>query len=323
MNNLRFATDLVTFYDPGYWDARGGMDDLRTLIGPGQRWDPPRFWERVLDATREAGLDGIEITFAPGDWTSALAAYGSARQFAAAARDRGLAICSGFLSNRLPGSERYADLRNRADHEPMLEAVCGYAEFLRDCDATVMVASPPLRASRDAVPPTVVDWRTVEPIADAYNRFGAECIRRGVHFTIHPEAFSFLRNSRDVDLFMLLTDPTYVGFCPDTAQLTVAGSDPLDVVRRHRDRLVITHWKDAVGAAPADIAIDERIYERQVQWFAPIGSGVVDWPGWARLLRDIRFRGWAVFELDAASDPVGELRRMRTYAEQTLGHIYS
>lgn len=319
---ILFATDLVTFYAPAFWGAEGGMDDLRGIFTSG-RWDPPRFWERVLDATREAGLDGVEITFAPGDWHSALEAYGTPAGFAAALRDRGLALCSGFVSTRIPGTSRYADMANPADHGQLVEMASGYAEFLRACGAEVMVTALPLRASRDAEPPLFVDMKLATTIADVLNRMGAAAMRRGVKLALHPESFSMFRNSRDVDLFMLLTDPTYVGLCPDTAQFTVAGSSPIEIVSRHRDRLLLTHWKDATGPAPADVPIDETIYDRQIQWFAAVGAGVVDWPGWVRLLRDLRYRGWAVFELDATPDPVGDLKRILAYVRGSLAHIYA
>lgn len=151
---------------------------------------------------------------------------------------------------------------------------------------------------------------------------GAATLKHGVRLALHPEAFSMFRNARDVDLFMALTDPTYVGFCPDTAQFVVAGSDPIEIVRRHRDRVVLTHWKDATGPSPADTPIDESIYARQVRWFAEVGTGVVDWPAWMRLLRDLNYSGWAVFELDAAANPVEDLRQIRRYVEAALGHIY-
>ena len=130
------------------------------------------------------------------------------------------------------------------------------------------------------------------------------------------------RNSRDVDLFMMLTDPTYVSMCPDLAQFVVAGSDPVRIVDRHRERVICTHWKDAVGAAPADTPIDSTIYSRMVQWFTGLDRGIVDWPAWMRLLRDMRYRGWALFELDLADDPVTELKRYREFVQNTLSHLY-
>lgn len=318
--NIRFGTDLVTFYAPSFWGGTGGLDEIMASTSGG-RWDPLRFWERVLDASRDAGLDGIEVTFPPGDWRCALEAYGTPEHFAAALSDRGLELASGFFGTGLPDGGQ-VDFADPADHALALDITAQYAEFLKACGAEAMVVALPLRRSRDAEPPLFVDLKLAECISGLLNRMGATALKQGVKVALHPESFSMFRNSRDVDLFMMLTDPSYVFLCPDTAQFTVAGSDPLAIVDRHRDRVVITHWKDAVGPSPADVPIDNTIYARQIQWFAPVGAGVVDWPAWMRLLRDMRYQGWALFELDATPDPVGELRKIRQYVESALSHIY-
>ena len=320
--NIKFATDLVTFYDPRFWGMSGSMDSLRDLFTSGG-WNPRRFWEHILDTAREAGLDGIEMTFAPGDWHSAKAAYGSPRGFATALNDRGLELCSGFFSTRIMGTDRYADFGDPGDHQQLLEMASDYAAFLHECGSEILITALPLRASQDADPPVFVDLKRAETIADLLNRMGYATLKQGVKLALHPEAFTMFRNSRDVDLFMLLTDPTYVFLCPDTAQFTVAGSDPLEIVKRHRDRLIITHWKDATGSAPADVPIDETIYDRQIQWFAAVGTGVVDWPAWLRLLRDLQYRGWAVLELDAAPNPLEDLKQIKQYVDRALTPIYS
>src|SRR4051794_17208478 len=80
---IKFSTDLVTFYAPSFWGGSGNLDDIDAVVRSAG-WDPARFWERILDASRDAGLDGIEITFRPGDWHSAISAYGSAEGFSAA-----------------------------------------------------------------------------------------------------------------------------------------------------------------------------------------------------------------------------------------------
>jgi len=322
---IKFATDLVTFYAPSFWGQEGDLDAIGALFASG-KWDPASFWQRILESARDAGLDGIEITFAPGDFRSARKAFGSAQAFANEVHLYGLEVCSGFMSTNIPvgnGHERRSlDFTTPADHPQLVELAIEYAEFLQSCGADIMVVSLPIRRTYNQQPPLFVDLKLAELVATALNQMGYEARKRGVKMALHPEAFTLFRNSRDVDLFMLLTDPTYVYLCPDTAQFTVAGSDPLEIVRRHRDRLAITHWKDAVGPAPFDIEIDETIYARQVQWFAGVGTGVVDWPSWMRLLRDLNYTGWAVFELDTAPDPVGELQRIKGYVESTLAHIY-
>ncbi len=318
---IKFSTDLVTFYAPSFWGGSGNLDDIDAVVRSGG-WDPARFWERILDASRDAGLDGIEITFRPGDWHSAKSAYGSAQGFASALKDRELEVSSGFFSTRIPGTDRHANFADAADHERLVEMASAYAEFLSACGSQIMVMALPERRSRDAEPPLFVDLKLAASIADVLNRMGYATLKYGVKLALHPEAFTIFRNSRDVDLFMLLTDPTYVHLCPDTAQFSVAGSSPIEIVKRHRDRLLITHWKDAVGPAPEDVPIDETIYARQIQWFASVGTGVVDWPAWMRMLREMRYQGWAVFELDTAADPVGDLRRIKQYVEGSLAQIY-
>lgn len=246
--------------------------------------DDHGFWERILTDVSAAGLDGIEVTFPPGDYLGAIRAYGSAQGFAGRVREQGLEICSGFLSTRVPGTDRRLDFGNPDDRSGLIELA--------------------------------------ETIAESLNAVGAATARHGIRLALHPEAFCILRDSRDTDLFMLLTDPAVVSLCPDTAQYTVAGSNPIEIVSRHRDRLVLTHWKDAVGPAPKDVPIDDTVFARQIQWFAQVGQGIVDWPAWIRLLREVNYEGWAVFELDGALDPVAELIAIRSYVESSLSHIY-
>ena len=78
LNNIKFATDLVTFYAPEYWGGSGDMSDLEAVLAA-NGWDALRFWERMLTDVNAAGLDGIEITFAPGNWQSAIGLWLCAR----------------------------------------------------------------------------------------------------------------------------------------------------------------------------------------------------------------------------------------------------
>lgn len=317
---IRFATDLCTFYDPRIWGGEGGYADIGSLFSWGT-WNEATFWQRILTDVAAAGLDGIEITFAPGDWTSALRAFGSAGAFRTEVERYGLEVCSGFLPSRLPGSGERMDFANPDQRLQILAVVDQYAAFLAECGASTLITALGLRRTRLAQPPFFADLHHAQPVADTLNQMGAVAAQHGVSLALHPEAFTVFRNARDVDLFMLLTDPTYVGLCPDTAQFTVAGSDPIAIADRHRDRVLITHWKDAVGPAPADVEIDDRIFETQIQWFAQVGQGIVDWPRWARLLRDMNYRGWAIFELDGALNPPRDLAAIRSYVTSSLGHL--
>jgi sugar phosphate isomerase/epimerase len=53
------------------------------------------------------------------------------------------------------------------------------------------------------------------------------------------------------------------------------------------------------------------------------GIGRVDWHAWVRLLRDMRFRGWSILELDAAPDPVADIAAGKAYVGTALSSIYA
>jgi inosose dehydratase len=127
---------------------------------------------------------------------------------------------------------------------------------------------------------------------------------------------------RDVDLFMLLTDPFLVGFCPDTGHIVLGGGDPAQLVSRHRERVLIAHWKDATGPfpSPENTLVDENVFSLHGEFFRPAGQGVIDWPAFARALADIGYDGGILLELDAASDPVVQLTQASAYLrEATIG----
>lgn len=306
---LKFGVDLVTFFHTGFW----GLEDHATVEDFARR-TPRVFWDRILDGVAASGVTGVELTFPPFDWKGAVAAYGSVRGFGDALASRGLRLASGFFNDAAGAG----DISDPAEQKVIVDSALEYANFLAACGADVMVAGLPLRSSPDAVPPGIFGLGQARELADFLNRVGAEAASRGVKFALHTEAHSVFAMARDIDLMLLLTDPAYVHFCPDTAHLLLAGGDPVQIVERHHERVVIAHWKDAVGPMPADTPIGADIHDRHRPYFCGLGTGRVDWPAWSRLLRDRRLNGWAILELDAAPDPVGTIRDGLAFVRQAL-----
>lgn len=312
--NLRFGVDLITLYDPYFW----GVDDFNQFYNPSVL-SPDKFWDRALDTVAATGVKGVEITFGPGRWESALAHYGSAHGFQKALQSRDLEVCSGFYTGLvLDGDWRPADRQ-----AVILEEVAAYAGFLRDSGADIMVAGLPMRRTWDAEEPQPVDFAYARGLSDLLNKMGFTTLKHGVRLAIHPETHAIFWLRRDLDLFMLLTDPVYVNFCPDTAHISLGGTDPCDVLEYHQGRVILTHWKDAVGTMPVHYPIDENIFKAHHPHFARVGTGQVDWARWLRTLRKIGYRGWAILELDAASDPGAQIVAARDFVETSLLQIYS
>jgi sugar phosphate isomerase/epimerase len=312
--NIRFAVDLITLYDPKFWQ----VDDFNAFYDRSVM-TPQRFWDRALDTVAATGVEGIEITFGPGHWQNALANYGSASGFQKALQSRNLEVCSGFYT----GLVLDGDWRPRERQAAVLDEVASYADFLQEAGAGIMVAGLPMRRTWDAEKPQFVDAEYARGLADLINRMGYTTLKRGVRLAIHPETHAVFWLRRDLDLFLLLTDPAYVYFCPDTAHITLGGSDPCDVVEYHHQRVILTHWKDAIGRMQVHFPIDQNIFKAHHPYFARVGTGQVDWGRWIRVLRNIDYQGWAILELDAASDPAAQIIAARQFVERSLLHVYS
>ncbi len=311
MQSTTFGVDLITFFHPGFWDCA----DESAVIALGDS-DPRAFWDRMLDALVASGIDGIELTFAPFDWRTAVRAYGNTAGFVAALSARGLHVMSGFFADVAIGGD-LDDPARRAAH---VESARAYAEFLHAAGCDVMVMGLPMRRSWDHVPPMFVDIELARGVAAFCHELAAATLGHGVRLALHTEAHSIFCTARDIDLLMLLTDPVYVGFCPDTAHITLVGSDPIAVVERHKDRVLAAHWKDAQGRVTLREPIDAGIHHAHRPLFRALGAGEVQWDAWIALLDTIGFDGPSILEIDAVADPAGELRRSRAYVDARLAH---
>ncbi|GAA4481060.1 sugar phosphate isomerase/epimerase [Microbacterium panaciterrae] len=308
-----FGVDLITFFDPGFWGL-ATSEELTALAAA----EPRRVWDTILDALQEAGVTEFEMTFAPADRQTAVAAYGSVQAYSDELAGRGLSVVSSYFAD-IEHADDVTDPQTRA---AILAAAETEAAFLAGIGASFLVAGLPMRrnnAEGDGLAP--VDLATAAPIADIANEVGAITARHGVTLALHTESHSVFWTPRDVDLFLLLTDPFLVAFCPDTGHIVLGGGDPVQLVLRHRERVVIAHWKDAAGAFREKALVDGDIFSRHRPYFRPAGQGVVDWPAFARALADIGYEGGILLELDAASDPVGQLVAARTYLKDATAGI--
>ena len=134
----------------------------------------------------------------------------------------------------------------------------------------------------------------------------------GVTTALHVDFISALRRAGALDGLLARTDVADVGLVVDTGQLAVAGFDPVDVVRRHRDRLRHVRFKDALATDEAEeylqphaeYTVRQRGGAREIpRWFAEPGvdGGLVDVHAVARALVEIGYEGWVV--VDSAPSP--------------------
>ena len=150
----------------------------------------------------------------------------------------------------------------------------------------------------------IVDQRpTTGPVTAAdYQRLGGlltEIGKRtsdlGISLGYHNHMGSLGESPEGIDKILEASDSRYVKLELDIAHYFEVGGNPANAIRKYRDRLLFLHIKD-VEELPA--AEDRRRSYR----FVELGRGRVELPAVFAALREVRFRGWAIVELDSVSE---------------------
>jgi inosose dehydratase len=138
----------------------------------------------------------------------------------------------------------------------------------------------------------------------------------GVPVGYHNHMSSLGEAPDEVDRIMEAVDPRYVKLELDIAHYQQGGGDPARAIRHYHDRLLFLHIKDVESLA----TVDER--GRSYRW-VELGRGKVDLPAVFAALKDVKFRGWAVIELDSVPDksrtPKECAQISKKYLEDKLG----
>ena len=123
----------------------------------------------------------------------------------------------------------------------------------------------------------------------------------GVRIGYHPEGGDV--RARIFDRILEATDPRYFDFWPDAGHLTAGGADPLEVYKKHYSRMIGTHFKD---------------YDPNVEWqrngrpvkgrFVPLGKGVVKFEPLVAFLKEVKFTGHVMGELDGQPEATPLMR---------------
>jgi inosose dehydratase len=148
------------------------------------------------------------------------------------------------------------------------------------------------------------------------SEIGKQTMDLGIPLGYHNHMSSLGESPAEVDAIMEEADPRYVKLELDIAHYQQGGGNPAKAIRQYRDRLLFLHIKDVEDLKTGDNR--GRAYR-----FVELGRGRVDLPAVFTALRDVKFRGWAVIELDSVPDqtrtPKESALISKKYLEEKLG----
>jgi len=161
--------------------------------------------------------------------------------------------------------------------------------------------------------PTASDFKQLGRLL---TEIGKRAVDLGVPVGYHNHMGSLGEGPDEVNRIMTAVDPRYVKLELDIAHYQQGGGDPARAIRQYHDRLLFLHIKDVESLATGD----ER--GRSYRW-VELGRGKVDLPVVFAALKQVKFRGWAVIELDSVPDksrtPKECALTNKNYLEDKLG----
>lgn len=124
----------------------------------------------------------------------------------------------------------------------------------------------------------------------------------GVQVGFHNHMDSLGEKPEEVDWIFAGTDPRYAKLELDVAHCVQGGGDPVQMMTKYSDRLLFTHIKDVRTVTPPPVPAGSTATPKNYQW-VELGRGRVDLPAVFANIEKIKYRGWAIVELDAVPDP--------------------
>ena len=133
----------------------------------------------------------------------------------------------------------------------------------------------------------------------------------GIPMAYHNHMRSLGEGPDEVAALMDASDPKYVKLLLDVAHYAQGGGDPAKAITKYGDRILFLHIKDVESLEPT--AESTNPYR-----FVELGRGRVNLPAVFSALREIKFGGWAIVELDSVPDKTRTPKESAIISKQYL-----
>lgn len=204
-------------------------------------------------------------------------------------KEHGLSAVGGFFPAVL----------HREDQDP-LPQIHKELEAYAAAGADVMVLSANSgQAGYDTRPDlSDAEWDTLLRNLNTINEAAAEV---GVTATLHPHMGTLVQTPEETERVLA---GSAIGLCVDTGHYTLAGGDPLALVREHPHRVAHIHLKDVDLSVAKQVADGEFDYREGCRrgMYQALGKGDAKIADIVKGLQDTGYTGWYVLEQDTVLD---------------------
>lgn len=268
-------------------------------------------WDNILKYLSTAGYQGIELVWYQLDMLRLQ--FGSLAAFAEFIKERGIEKVTGGFSINM-GSENKENLKGIVESQQKI------IDSLAELGAETLIIMP----AGQYYGTGPLDEEQLKNVAAALNEVGKRAADKGIDVSIHNEFWCAV-NLNDHERLLELTDPEYVKYCLDTAQVSIMGVDIVKFYDKWHDRVKYMHLKDTNKKNLPDaerFKAGAEYDDEGKRWFYELGAGCVNMPGLYEMMKKHQFSGWATVEADGAPDNLAAMLLSKWYIDHVLSPIY-
>jgi sugar phosphate isomerase/epimerase len=153
----------------------------------------------------------------------------------------------------------------------------------------------------------------IKRIVEMLNAVGVAAKKNELTLCYHNHAHDFtpMGGSNPIDLIMRETQPDLVQLELDIFWASVAGLNPVDVLKKYSGRVPLLHLKDKAKGVP--VHYDEKVPSTA---FKSIGSGSIDIPAVLSAASAAGVRHYFVEQDETPGDPIASLRKSYEYLKK-------
>jgi inosose dehydratase len=191
-----------------------------------------------------------------------------------------------------------------------------HAKYVKDAGGLYLQVLDQLKAY-----PRTVTPEECKQLGRLLTEIGKRTADLGIPLVYHNHMNTISEHPANLDMVLESSDPKYVHLLLDTAHSVAGGGDPAKAIEKYHDRTLFVHLKDVI-----DSPMDVKGAKYPFTW-VELGRGRVDLPAVFAALDKVKFRGWAVVELDRVPDQSSTPKQCaltsRKYLEEKIGVKFS
>jgi inosose dehydratase len=251
-------------------------------------------FEQVLDEIRDTGYQGTEL----GDWGFMPTVPSELKKVL---DKRSLSMVGAFVPVFLKERSRHNAGVELAVKTARLMADAGYPDaFIVLADENGSVKERTANAGRVSESMGLSDneWKVFAEGADLVAREVKE--KTGLRTVFHHHCAGYVETPGEIEILLKYTDPSLVGLVLDMGHYMFGGGDPVEVLKKHKNRIWHIHFKDCHPGIASKSRSEGWDYFKSVGngVFCELGKGSVDFKAIIKELKEQKYSGWIVVEQD-------------------------